>query len=53
MTCMRMYAVCVFREPLALDSALLGEQTIHMSRVIRVFSLQRLLTTEQQQLMVV
>ena len=43
----------VFRETLVLDSALLEELTIHMSRVIRAFSLQKSLPTEQQQLMVV
>jgi len=45
--------VYVFRETLVLGLALLVELTIHMSRVIQVFSLQKSLATELQQLMVV
>jgi len=43
----------VFRETLVLDSALLEELTIRMSRVILAFSLQKSLPTELQQLTVV
>ena len=42
----------VFRETLALASALLEERTIRMLRVTRAFSLQKSLPTELQQLMV-